>query len=806
MDHLPYPTHLGVPPIAVYFMPGFEYDHQEFEAFPDRVGFTKNGVLNTDRPCCESAAMAHSWLFFGLIEAYIGEELDKSLLLRKNTAADNDPLIVDTSRLDDMLLASRERLARASHDERCARSSQRAQLLKHASAASASFDLIQDYEPSLAATFLSIKILIIYLVEFSHAIHGWPRDRNLTLQWRVSRRSLPVRLLIDRMRECGWCIHQIMQTFRFHNLVIIYYLSSIPRLDVWGVTHDACTKHQCLAYDTRQDATYEVRHVEEGCRCKLIEAPLEPIINIVGDGGIPLIGIRELQNNQVKLEVTEYAPCTKYIAISHLWADGLGNPTANALPKCQLQKLAGRLSTLSDAASPRTTCLWRKPKANAIPLFWMDTMCIPVDPRHQTLRMKALHRMNLIYASAKKVLVLDQELANFDCESEPPELKHARILSSRWNTRCWTLQEAALADNVLYQFRNSAREVDLYWEQWDQLIFFMQLPHRMLRYIRPTNYEFMSDSKFFNKSSSSKIESFGKAYLRRCFSEKAIQISREHSQSFEVVTETFWYSRKPVIKERRDFSKAWNAVGQRSTTMAEDIHVILANLTDFLAGQMMSLQTPGERTKMMLHCIGKFPLDVLFIKCPRPWANANHADRWIPSAPGPEPLEHKIQLQCTRRGLELCVDLQSRHLLKIFLADGVSTLKRFCFRLSINSTECWALAKCRYVEHDQLPRDPSQTACVIMDMSYCWELSKRYKLRGARLLAIEAREQRPNEMYARYDCPVTFNIQSSPPNTEQLRTYPCLEMTRARPNATLVIEQSRWHLISPWVFPATFNA
>lgn len=290
-------------------------------------------------------------------------------------------------------------------------------------------------------------------------------------------------------------------------------------------------------------------------------------------------------------------------------------------------------------------------------------------------------------------------------------------------------------------------------------------------------------------------------YLLAYFSHKAILEARESWNSSPVMA-----IRSPRRRgwETLDFAQAWNALGRRSTTMAEDIHVILANLTFFSAMQIMSLPTAGERTKMMLHRIGTFPLDMLFVSCSRPWANANNADRWIPSHPGPEPLEPDVLLQCTHKGLELDIDSRSSHLPEIVVAAGASIFERFCFKLSINSIERWVLVECTCVDHDQFPRDPSQTVCLMMSIPYLGDWIKESKLRGARLLVSEGRGQWPSEIYVRYDCPLVFGIQQSAPSNEQLKIYPYLSVTQMKSDTNVIIEQSEWHLASTLSLPTIF--
>ncbi|ROV93518.1 hypothetical protein VSDG_06812 [Cytospora chrysosperma] len=58
-----------------------------------------------------------------------------------------------------------------------------------------------------------------------------------------------------------------------------------------------------------------------------------------------------------EVRVEAFDPAIPYVAISHVWADGLGNPTANALPGCQVDRLTSLVaklqkSTVDDTDDP----------------------------------------------------------------------------------------------------------------------------------------------------------------------------------------------------------------------------------------------------------------------------------------------------------------------------------------------------------------------------------------------------------------------------------------------------------------------
>ncbi len=76
-----------------------------------------------------------------------------------------------------------------------------------------------------------------------------------------------------------------------------------------------------------------------------------------------------------------------YVAISHVWSDGLGNPNHNSLPFCQIKRLQELVQESTGKPLP----------------FWIDTICVPLEER---LRGKAIANMAKVYRSAAAVLVL----------------------------------------------------------------------------------------------------------------------------------------------------------------------------------------------------------------------------------------------------------------------------------------------------------------------------------------------------------------------------------------------------------------
>ena len=67
----------------------------------------------------------------------------------------------------------------------------------------------------------------------------------------------------------------------------------------------------------------------------------DDLVKIWTEGQIPLLQLSSdpATNDDVELvlQAASQADPTPYTAVSHVWADGLGNSRSNALPRCQLR-------------------------------------------------------------------------------------------------------------------------------------------------------------------------------------------------------------------------------------------------------------------------------------------------------------------------------------------------------------------------------------------------------------------------------------------------------------------------------------
>jgi hypothetical protein len=84
----------------------------------------------------------------------------------------------------------------------------------------------------------------------------------------------------------------------------------------------------------------------------------------------------------------------------------------------------------------------------------LDTLCCPVAPKEA--KKLSLVKMHQVYEQASIVLVLDSSLRSYSTASMDTLEVLARVFTSRWLKRVWTLEEGALAKRLWFQFADKA--------------------------------------------------------------------------------------------------------------------------------------------------------------------------------------------------------------------------------------------------------------------------------------------------------------------------------------------------------------
>lgn len=163
---------------------------------------------------------------------------------------------------------------------------------------------------------------------------------------------------------------------------------------------------------------------------------------------MPLVTATFEKDESCEVRLVPRRPKSTYVAISHVWSDGLGNLKENAIPYCQLIRLSHLIDRLPSTSLKYT-------------YLWLDTLCVPPDAAEQDeAQQSAIERMRETYENAESVLVLDSWLLSSKIDSRPDEEILTQIFASHWNRRLWTFQEGALAKSLFFQFSDGAYNLD----------------------------------------------------------------------------------------------------------------------------------------------------------------------------------------------------------------------------------------------------------------------------------------------------------------------------------------------------------
>ncbi|KAF2197073.1 hypothetical protein GQ43DRAFT_444557 [Delitschia confertaspora ATCC 74209] len=444
----------------------------------DLLGGVEEGVDDKVRESWEIERFFQTWLFFGLIIEVFklsGIEVRTTDFLapvtRKAVHKPQTARLITTAKLPELIKQWREK-HQASRDEAVFESSKT--ILDHVGktvdyhcAGGKDHRSIYQYGKVLWSvtdhTTTAIIAVAYTLRKAAFTIYNKPGKED---RWPVTNSML----LYQRVQR-KWCksdAAMIMEDFDIdgQNYIAAAQGRSLEDLDA----HYACTDHSCEAKIT--DGTYETQHDPE-CQDendyepepkflghvfpeygKSPKSVREAIMHIMDSGQLPMLrydferkGLTTY-GHQKDLYSEDASAIPPFVAISHVWADGKGNPFDNSLPYCQLDRIQKLVDDLCANHLPEK-------KRHSNPGFWMDTLCciVGLDDESKSYKKKSIQSMREIYGESVAVLIIDPWLMNIPSTASVSEICY-RIYASGWSRRLWTHQEGFLAREVYYQLQD----------------------------------------------------------------------------------------------------------------------------------------------------------------------------------------------------------------------------------------------------------------------------------------------------------------------------------------------------------------
>lgn len=460
MDHLLTPKHPARPTPRVRYFCQQEYDRGDFLTYPERMGWVDEGDTWLDLSAwCdadEATAFLQQWLFFGLLHEFFGDSADFSAFIE--TDENSGIRYVHTRELLPLARAFMERekvdtvLSLRKFDFRACL--KKTFSVYHAVTDEQEEFLDPYFQLSLVATarFLTHVAKLLYPDGFE--VWNWTLpcislDEDRLANAKVNDLDADMDILGVEMIQSGWCPRQVGIAERC-SFETYYFCSQLQLGKPANLDHRTCTQTQCLALQVEK-GTYHTKHVQPGCGCAWRSLETNALGDILRAGNIPIVALDDDEKLNLSFAEIDSDHPTYYVAISHVWSDGLGNPQDNAMPLCQLRRIQKLVQGLSAPQNPGAPKTW----------FWMDTLCCPV--KDENARRVAIRRMRHTYQKSGRVLVLAADLQEVEASDLPLTDRVYLAGLSFWASRLWTLQEGALGSHVDMLFKDTIFPLDSAW-------------------------------------------------------------------------------------------------------------------------------------------------------------------------------------------------------------------------------------------------------------------------------------------------------------------------------------------------------
>ncbi|KAL5615694.1 hypothetical protein FOBRF1_004442 [Fusarium oxysporum] len=503
MDYIPRPLFSFSPPgtlQAVPLLTEVEYDATiEFEHYPERQNWGKKSLSQWyaifNNPSTEFQAFLQRWLLFAPLQAFVGRGFNFSNFQHFNPDTQSYEL-----RLSILPRIAKQWL-RSPFSDALWRLGSLAKTLPKAQAVHqvlstpdvedpAIYKVIVENpqytleefigfpgrkDPCHPAISIAISALHIFIESVGESVakklfRGLKHESSQIGHSKVFQWRSPI---WNVLLQQGWCPSELVPMSVRFNTAGLVFISQIERpfpyrrheigndYERLGVPScedtQNCTSFSCF-HRRLEDAKYSTAHIK-GCEgCSTIIARREDMTRILNNDSYPLVVSASGNTKATNIELVPWTPGTYYIAISHVWSDGLGNVHENGLPICQFHRISEYVRKLADKPAQQV-------------LFWLDTICVPPDEsKEDDLQNLAIAKMRDTYANSSITLVLDAWLLSTSTTGMTDVEKMMRIFSSVWNSRLWTYQEGALPKSIWFQFKDAAQDLEVMKERVDKVM------------------------------------------------------------------------------------------------------------------------------------------------------------------------------------------------------------------------------------------------------------------------------------------------------------------------------------------------
>ena len=385
MEHLPLPRDVTPPgPSLVPFVCNSGYDGGPFLTYSARPGRSNSVArdiladleypgIASPIPLAELESVVQTWLFFGLLTAVLGSLFKPSEYVQSVAASNSlgrHGKVLDTTKLvptvtlwmqhvHEAAMTKEESRRQHEHIAECLR-------LVDTALSAASYRRRPGFNPLITLSIVSVGELLSEATKYVFAIENDPQDNPSPAGWEGFH-DYPD--CTGQMRRGGYCPSEIDRIRNLGLKIQTYHLLLWMDRSEPSAQHLSCTHDKCQANQINL-SQYTTKHRHDRCQCFDFRVDLKEVISILSRGVLPLLRIELAPYfEDLRIDVVEAKATSNYVAISHIWADGLGNPYSNALPRCQLQHLYQIVRSLLENQT--------NDDPGEVVFLWIDTLCCP---------------------------------------------------------------------------------------------------------------------------------------------------------------------------------------------------------------------------------------------------------------------------------------------------------------------------------------------------------------------------------------------------------------------------------------------
>ena len=332
------------------------YQFETWQSYPEEHGYQNTSEISGDfqifkitddgqQDIIDSddeavATFFQQWLWFGILLEIL-ESVDIAAFVRRKPDGTQWITTTHLQKHSQALIASAPDQSWASSPNMVQKwGSYRWQIIRRARTVVMRY--LQTYECSadniVPRTIFAVALLCEHLHEVLYRVYyrttvADPWEAISKFNWREDDADYAM-AIVEKLNEGSWCPNTLagMDMYRSKIETLWFYANlQAPKRELG---HDHCSAEQCVHLQIDHE-TYRTKNVAGDCDCDIVGPDPSALADIIINCKLPLTRVFFGAEGTIeKIDIQPREVDTKFVAISHVWTDGHGNPDGNLLPTC----------------------------------------------------------------------------------------------------------------------------------------------------------------------------------------------------------------------------------------------------------------------------------------------------------------------------------------------------------------------------------------------------------------------------------------------------------------------------------------